>query len=64
MINEEKETCNCRIKGKHFDENDETCIRCKRSEKLLDVIFEIALEKAIKDGKPQLLKEFFKNMPM
>ena len=64
MINEEKETCDCRIKGKHFDENDETCIKCKNGQKLLDVIFEIAMERATKSGDTALLKAFFENMPM
>ena len=64
MINKEKETCDCRIKGKHFDENDETCIKCKNVQKLLDVIFDIAMERATKNGDTALLKEFFKNMPM
>ena len=63
MINEEKDTCDCRIKGKHFDENDEICIKCKNGQKLLDVIFDIAMERA-KNGDTALLREFFKNMPM
>ena len=64
MINEEKEICDCKIKGKHFDENDEICIKCKNSQKLLDAVFEIAIERATKSGDTKLLKEFFKNMPM
>ena len=63
MINEEKDTCDCRIKGKHFDENDDTCKKCKSGQKLLDVIFDIAMERA-KNGDTALLREFFKNMPM
>lgn len=63
MINEEKNDCDCRIKGKHFDKNDKTCIKCKNGQKLLDAIFEIAVERA-ENGDTALLKEFFKNMPM
>lgn len=63
MINEKTEICDCRIKGKKFDENDKTCIKCKNGQKLLDAIFEIAVERA-ENGDTALLKEFFKNMPM
>ena len=64
MIEEKNEICDCKIKGKKFDENDEMCIRCKNSQKLLDAIFEIAIERATRSGDTALLKEFFKNMPM
>lgn len=64
MIERENEICDCKIKGKKFDENDEICIKCKNGQKLLDVIFEIAMERATKNGDTALLEAFFKNMPM
>lgn len=60
MIDTEKKTCKCEIKGKQFDENDETCIKCRNSEKVLEMLFEAAVEEAIKKGDISLLKAFFK----
>lgn len=62
MIEEEKRVCVCEIKGKRFDANDKTCIKCRASKKILDKMFEIAVKKAIEDGNMSLLEMFIENL--
>ena len=62
MIEKEKRVCVCKIKGKQFDPNDETCIKCRASKKILDKLFEIAVKKATVDGDTRLLKMLIENL--
>ena len=55
MISAEDRPCNCKIKGKEYDENDKTCIECKRSQRVLKVLFRIAVKKAVDDGDMSFL---------
>lgn len=48
--------CDCNIKGKQYDENDETCIRCKRAQAVLDVLLDIAIKRAVDHGDLFLLE--------
>ena len=48
--------CDCNIRGKQYDENDETCIKCKRGQAVLDVLLDIAIKRAIDHGDPSLLE--------
>lgn len=62
MIEEEKKVCVCTIKGKRFDANDKTCIKCRASKKILDKLFEIAVKKATLDGDMRFLEIFIENL--
>ena len=55
MIDEKDIPCDCKIKGKEYDENDKTCIECKRAKRVLEVLFRIAIKKAVDDGDMSLL---------
>lgn len=60
MKDMEKKPCNCKIEGKQYEENDETCIECKRSQEVLDILFNVALERAIKSGDLSFLEILIK----
>lgn len=57
MISDGKRNCSCKIEGKQFDEKDETCIRCVRSQEILELLFDIAIKKAVEDGDMSLVRE-------
>ena len=60
MKDMEKKPCNCKIDGKQYDENDETCIKCKRSQKVLDILFEISIKEALEHGNMSLIEMLIK----
>ena len=43
MISAEKDTCNCEL-NKEYNPNDEICQKCKTSQKVLDKLFDVAVE--------------------
>lgn len=53
--------CNCKIDGKQYNENDKTCIECKRSQKILEVLFDLAFKMALDTGDISLLEMLIKN---
>ena len=61
MTDMEKVPCTCKIDGKQYDENDETCIKCKKAQKVYGILFEIAIAKAADDGDTSLLETLINN---
>lgn len=62
MIDEKDKPCDCKIKGKQYDKNDKTCIECKKSGAILELLFRIAFEKAMDDGDTTLLETLVKGL--
>lgn len=56
MIDEKDRPCSCKIEGKQFDENDKTCIECKKSQKILEMLLKFAIKKAVDDGDMRFLE--------
>lgn len=56
MIDMEDRPCNCKIKGKQYDENDKTCIECKKSQKIFGILLKFAIKKAVDDGDTHFLE--------
>lgn len=61
MMDEKDRPCDCKIEGKQYDENDKTCIECKKSQNVLEILFKIAIKKAVENGDTSLLDTLLDN---
>lgn len=60
MISDGRRVCNCSIDGKQFDEKDETCIKCQNSTRVLEMLFDVAIKRAVETGDTTLIEEMLK----
>lgn len=56
MTSARKRNCKCKIDGKQYNEFDETCIKCVRSQEMLELLFDVAIERALKHGDMSLVR--------
>lgn len=57
MISDGKRNCSCKIKGKQYNEFDETCVKCVRSQEILELLLDVAIKKAVEYGDMSLIRE-------
>ena len=57
MISAGKRDCKCKIEGKQYNEFDETCVKCVRSQEILELLFDVAIKRAVEDGDMSLVRE-------